>query len=56
LAQKINNHQWFVAGLLKNGNMPAFGLAAATKLVPITKRTDTAKRRVQKVINSSQIS
>ncbi|ALF52275.1 transcriptional regulator [Nostoc piscinale CENA21] len=31
------------------GNMPAFGLAAATKLVPITKRTDTARARVERI-------
>ncbi|PSB22866.1 DUF4188 domain-containing protein [filamentous cyanobacterium CCP2] len=30
------------------GNMPAFGLAAATEHVPIAKRGDTAKARVQK--------
>ncbi|MBE9004809.1 DUF4188 domain-containing protein [Fortiea sp. LEGE XX443] len=38
------------------GNMPAFGLAAATKPVPIIKRTDTARERVQRVINSSEMS
>jgi hypothetical protein len=30
------------------GNMPEFGLAAATEHVPIAKRGDTAKARVQK--------